>query len=84
MPIATTTAGTTTITGYTYVWIDDLDDSSRGLTWKGNDLRAFSGYVIDPGYFPKSVSGSPLVGPYLGASLPREVLLVRQIGTPDV
>ncbi len=66
------------ITKLTYVWIDD-DGSGRGFSWSGNRLRSFRGYVVDPKYLPEVVAGSPVVGPYLGPDMPKEVLLIPDL-----
>lgn len=72
--------GQQAIDSFTYVWIDD--DTSRGLDWNGGRLRSFSGYVVDPAYLPELVSGSRVIGPYLGPGLPRQVQLIPDPGGP--
>jgi len=67
------------IIDFAYVWIQDKTD---GLIFEdgGNRLRAVKFWVLDPGFFGRTVSGSPEVGPYLGPQFPREVLLVKNPG----
>lgn len=81
MPVVDTstfTDGGYPVVDLTYAWIEDDDD---GLLWRdGRTLAAFRGYVIDPGYFPGLVTGSPVVGEYLGDHLPKQAVLVRDIG----
>jgi hypothetical protein len=60
-----------------YAWIDD---GVSGLVWQDDDtLQAVRGHVIDPGYFPETVTDSPVVGEYLGDYLPKEAVLVRDL-----
>jgi len=71
------------IVDFAYVWIQDIrTDDTGGLVFEngGNRLRAVRFWVIDPGFFGRTVSGSPKVGPYLGPQFPREVLLVKNPG----
>lgn len=71
-------AGTYPVVDITYAWIED---DGEGLVWQDTDtLQSVSGYVVDPGYFPDTVSGSPVVGRYLGDYLPKEAVLVRDLG----
>ncbi|GLY18626.1 hypothetical protein Kisp01_56400 [Kineosporia sp. NBRC 101677] len=63
------------ITSFRYVWIDG-DTSGRGLLWRNGRLTGLEGYVVDPGYLPAVTSGSATVGPFLGAGMPKEALLV--------
>ncbi|MBT0771038.1 Tad domain-containing protein [Kineosporia sp. J2-2] len=56
------------VTGFRYLWIDRLDLRDGRLT-------GFTGFLVDPGYLPETVSGSLTVGPYLGAGMPREAVL---------
>ncbi|HST85810.1 MAG TPA: pilus assembly protein TadG-related protein [Kineosporiaceae bacterium] len=71
------------ITSFTYVWIDDAGTTSdRGLHWTRGLLDGFRGYVVDPGYLPAVVAGAKLVGPYLGGDMPKQVLLVPDLGGP--
>lgn len=68
------------ITSYRYVWIDS-DSTGRGLLWKNGRLTGIEGYVIDPGFLPAVTSGSGTVGPYLGPEMPREALLLTDLGS---
>jgi Flp pilus assembly protein TadG len=69
------------ISAFRYVWIDNEDDPvHRGLNGDGRDITSFRGYVIDPGYLPAVVAGSAKVGPLLGPEMPKEVLLIADIG----
>jgi hypothetical protein len=74
--------GAREIDEFRYVWIDSRT-SDRGLEWNGSRLRSISGYVIDPEFLPDLVAGSPVVGPYLGSPMPKEALLVNDLGGPD-
>jgi hypothetical protein len=67
------------ILDFVYVWIQD---DAKGLIFEdgGNRLLAVKFWIIDPGFFGRTVSGSPKVGPYLGPQFPREVLLVKNPG----
>lgn len=64
------------VTDLRYVWIDG-DDGGRGTLWDSGQLVGLEGYMVDAGYFPEVVSGSPTVGPYLGRGMPKEVVLLR-------
>ncbi|GAB3263026.1 TadE/TadG family type IV pilus assembly protein [Kineosporia babensis] len=66
------------IASFRYVWIDS-DSPDRGLLWENGRFTGLEGYVVDPGYLPAVVSGSAVVGPFLGSDMPREAVL-----TPDV
>jgi len=69
------------IVGFRYVWIDDDGTTlERGLHWTDGRLESFRGYVIDPGYLPAVVAGSRLVGPFLGAEMPKQVRLIPDLG----
>jgi hypothetical protein len=73
--------GAKNITGFSYVWIDDDGATSeRGLHWADGELDSFRGFVLDPGYLPAVVSGSTLVGPFLGGNMPKQVLLIPDLG----
>jgi len=69
------------ITSFTYAWIDD---GTAGLVWAGSSgtLAGLRFHVIDPGYFPDVVAGSPQVGSWLGADYPKEALLVQDPSDP--
>ena len=69
------------ITSLRYVWIDD-DYVDRGLGGTGSQVTSMRGYIIDPGYLPSLVSGSNDVGPFLGPDMPREALLIPNLGGP--
>jgi hypothetical protein len=72
------------ITSFTYVWIDDTGTTSdRGLHWTRGLLDGFRGYVLDPGYLPAVVAGAKVVGPYLGGDMPKQVLLIPNLGGPN-
>ena len=71
------------IVGYTYAWIDNPGGGTAGgLVWSGTNLQSVRAHIIDPGYFDRLVTGSPVVTEYLGDNLPKEVVLVRDIGDP--
>jgi hypothetical protein len=71
------------IVKFVYVWLDQADTGSRGLRFTSTGkLTSVRGYVLQPGFFPKQVAGSPVVGPYLGDDMPREVVLVHDLGSP--
>ena len=68
------------ILSFRSVWIDDEDDvGHRGLNGDGSLITGFRGYVVDPGYLPAVVSGSPAVGPFLGGDMPVEALLITDL-----
>jgi len=70
------------IVSLTYVWIDGPAAGDDGLTWaSGSTLRSFEGYVVDPRYLPELVAGSPVIGPFLGGDMPKEALLMTDIGS---
>ncbi len=60
-----------------YVWLDSLQFSSGSPS-----LQALRGWVLDPRLLPSTVSVPGKVGPYLGDDLPKQVLLVHDIGDP--
>jgi hypothetical protein len=71
------------ITSFRYVWIDDTSSGSRGLNGSGSGLSSIRGYVLDGGYLPARVAGSPTVGPWLGGDMPKETLLIHDLGTEE-
>jgi Flp pilus assembly protein TadG len=76
------------IVSFTYVWIDDLTSTgtpvgNQGVTFSNGQVSSLQGYVINPGFLPSEVAGSLTVGPYLGADMPKEALLVHDLGAPD-
>ncbi len=80
--------GGQSIVSFTYVWIDDLawngqPTGNRGVNWSGHQVSSIQGYVINPGFLPAEVAGSLTVGPYLGANMPKEAVLVHNLGAPD-
>jgi hypothetical protein len=70
------------ITEFRYVWIDDTTSTNRGVNGVGSQVTSFRGYIIPGGYLPDLVAGSPEVGPYLGADMPREAVLIHDLNTP--
>ncbi len=75
------TIGGKNITSFSYVWIDDDGETSdRGLHRTLGRVDAVRGYVVDPGYLPAVVAGSQLVGPFLGGEMPKQVLLIPDLG----
>jgi Putative Flp pilus-assembly TadE/G-like len=71
--------GGTPISRFVYAWIDS-PDSNRGLQTQSGGVRTVRGYIIDPKYLPASVAGSEVVGPYLGSDMPKEALLIHNLG----
>jgi hypothetical protein len=70
------------ITGFSYVWIDDDGTTSdRGLHWTGDRVDSMRGFVVDPGYLPAVVAGSKRVGSFLGENMPKQVLLIPDLGS---
>jgi hypothetical protein len=80
LPVAGMLGGTP-IERFVYVWIDSLD-TDRGLQFSGGQLRAMRGYIIDPRYLPATTAGSKVVGPFLGTDMPKEALLIHNLGDP--
>jgi hypothetical protein len=39
------------------------------------------GFVVDPGYLPAVVAGSKQVGSFLGENMPKQVLLIPDLGS---
>lgn len=71
------------IKSFRYVWIGDRSDGvHRGLNGDGSQVTSFQGYIIDPAYLPSLVSGSSQVGPFLGTDMPKEALLIHDLGGP--
>lgn len=68
------------ITDFRYVWIDGAGDG-RGLLWENGQLVGLEGYVLDSGYLPEVVSGSGTVGPFLGSDMPKEAVLIPDLGS---
>jgi Putative Flp pilus-assembly TadE/G-like len=64
---------------FVYAWIDD-PTTRRGLTMNGGAVYSLRGYLLDPRYLPAITSGSPVVGPLLGGDMPKEAILIHNLG----
>jgi hypothetical protein len=67
------------IVRFVYAWIDD-PSTHRGVTVNSGSVYTVRGYLLDPKYLPAITSGSPQVGPYLGGDMPKEALLIHNLG----